>query len=200
MREVFVGRRAWIIGVTLLAVALVPALAFASHGFEDVPDSNVFHDDIAWMQETGVTKGCNPPENTEYCPHRALIRGEEAAFFHRYDGYLRDSLEPRLLPVACDPGQHAEFDGENWQCATADPLDPGLTAAVGETMTVEASGTIDLTVSCAEGETAIASSINPSNADLEASSEISGGDVTITVVNNGLEPVDVTPYAICAAA
>jgi hypothetical protein len=57
-----------------------------------------------------------------------------------------------------------------------------------------------LTVSCGEGETAIASSINPSNADLDASSELSGGDVTITVLNNGIEPVDVTPYAICAAA
>ena len=42
-----ISRRIGVIGVAL-AVALVPALAFASHpdGFEDVPDSNVFHDDI----------------------------------------------------------------------------------------------------------------------------------------------------------
>ncbi len=153
------------------------------------------------MAETGVTMGCNPPENTQYCPDRELIRGEEAAFFHRYDGYLRGSLEPRLLPTDCEAGEHAEFDGENWVCATDDSVGSGdLTVAAGDTVTVAASDTAELTVSCEEGQVAVASSVNPSSADLDVTSETSGGDVTITVTNTGLDPIDVTPYAICATA
>lgn len=36
------------------------------------------------MYENGITKGCNPPDNTEFCPERSITRGEVAAFFHRY--------------------------------------------------------------------------------------------------------------------
>jgi hypothetical protein len=31
----------------------------------------------------GVTKGCNPPDNDNYCPDRPLIRAELASFFVR---------------------------------------------------------------------------------------------------------------------
>lgn len=198
------SRRIWVIGVAL-AVALVPALAFASHpdGFEDVPDSNVFHDDIDWMQETGVTKGCNPPENTEYCPDRQLIRGEEAAFFHRYDGYLRGSLEPRLLPEECAEGQVAAYDGTAWVCA--DPsgggTTPGLTAAVGDPVTVESGATGDAVATCSTGQIAIAGSVNPLNDTFTVSTSLDGATATMTVDNTtGTEAVTVTPYAVCASA
>lgn len=199
------SRRIGVIGV-VLAVALVPALAFASHpdGFEDVPDSNVFHDDIEWMAETGVTKGCNPPENTEYCPDRALIRGEEAAFFHRYDGYLRGSLEPRLLPESCDAGQVASYDGTAWVCsdpATGDPVVPGLTAAVGEPVTVEPGATGDAVATCDEGELAIAGSVNPLDDSFTVTTSLDAATATMTIDNTaGTEAVVVTPYAICASA
>jgi hypothetical protein len=199
------SRRIGVIGV-VLAVALVPALAFASHpdGFEDVPDSNVFHDDIEWMAETGVTKGCNPPDNTEYCPDRALIRGEEAAFFHRYDGYLRGSLEPRLLPENCDAGQVASYDGTVWVCsdpAGGEPVVPVLSAAVGEPVTVDPGATGEAVATCAEGELAIAGSVNPLNDSFTVTTSLDGATATMTIDNTaGAEVVVVTPYAICASA
>lgn len=197
-------RRIGVIGV-VLAVALVPALAFASHpdGFEDVPDSNVFHDDIEWMAETGVTKGCNPPENTEYCPDRALIRGEEAAFFHRYDGYLRGSLEPRLLPENCEEGQVASYDGTAWVCsdpAGGEPVVPGLTAAVGDPVEVAAGATDTVAVAtCAEGQVAVAGTVTPLTGDLTVTTVLDGAEATMQVDNAGLDAVTVTPYAVCAS-
>jgi hypothetical protein len=67
--------------VTALLVA--PLTALATHSFTDVSDSNTFHDDIAWLKDSGVTKGCNPPDNTEYCPDDNVTRGQMAAFMHR---------------------------------------------------------------------------------------------------------------------
>lgn len=195
-------RRIWVAGVAL-ALAAVPALAFASHegGFEDVPDSNVFHDDIQWMQDSGVTVGCNPPENTEYCPDRELTRAEEAAFFHRYDGYLRDTLEPRLVPEDCEAGQTATFDGEAWQCSDPVGGEPGLSAAAGEPVTIEAGETGEAVAACAEGETAIGGSVTPLDDAFSVSASLSEGEATLTIDNStNLEAVTVTPYAICAAA
>lgn len=67
----------------LLALTLIPVVAWASHRFSDVPDSNVFHEDIGWLAESGVTLGCNPPENTEYCPKDDVTREQMAAFLRR---------------------------------------------------------------------------------------------------------------------
>ncbi len=79
-------RVAMIVGVTALIVA--PLTAIASHSFTDVPDSNTFHSDIEWMKASGVTKGCNPPANTQYCPDDNVSRGQMAAFMNRFAGYL----------------------------------------------------------------------------------------------------------------
>jgi 5'-nucleotidase / UDP-sugar diphosphatase len=74
----------------LLAVAMVSSLValgatpgLAADEFTDVPASNIFHDDISWLAESGITRGCNPPDNTEFCPERNVTRGEMAAFFVR---------------------------------------------------------------------------------------------------------------------
>ena len=70
--------------VLSLAVAvLVPVAAVASHQFIDVPNSNIFHADIAWMADNGITKGCNPPTNDMYCPGDNVTRQQMAAFMHR---------------------------------------------------------------------------------------------------------------------
>jgi hypothetical protein len=54
-------------------------------GFADVPASNTFHADIVKLGTAGITKGCNPPDNTDYCPADAVTRGQMAAFLHRAD-------------------------------------------------------------------------------------------------------------------
>jgi hypothetical protein len=49
-----------------------------------VPASHVFHNDIAWLADHGITKGCNPPGNDLYCPNDPVTRGQMAAFLHRF--------------------------------------------------------------------------------------------------------------------
>ncbi len=58
--------------------------------FDDVPDSNLFIDDVTWLAEHGITKGCNPPENTLFCPDEPVTRGQMAAFLVRARGYVDD--------------------------------------------------------------------------------------------------------------
>jgi hypothetical protein len=48
----------------------------------DMFDS-VFLFDIYWLGNTGITRGCNPPENTLFCVGRVVTRGEMAAFLRR---------------------------------------------------------------------------------------------------------------------
>lgn len=79
-------RTAMIVGVTALIVA--PLTAVAGHVFDDVPGSHTFHDNITWLADAGVTKGCNPPDNTEYCPDDNVTRGQMAAFMERFAGYI----------------------------------------------------------------------------------------------------------------
>jgi hypothetical protein len=72
--------------LTVLVVGMVglSGVAFASHQFRDVPDDHVFHEDIEWMRDTGLTRGCNPPANDRYCPDDPVTRGQMAAFLHRF--------------------------------------------------------------------------------------------------------------------
>lgn len=51
-------------------------------------DGSVHEDDIEALAESGVTLGCNPPDNNEFCPMDDVIRGQMAAFLHRADKYL----------------------------------------------------------------------------------------------------------------
>ena len=79
-RTLFVAVLAAVVG----AVVATPIAVYASHSsFTDVPATNTFHDDIAWLAEAGVTKGCNPPANTEFCPKDEVTREQMAAFMHR---------------------------------------------------------------------------------------------------------------------
>jgi hypothetical protein len=68
---------------------LVVVLPLAAD-FTDIGDS-VFADDIEWLGGAGVTLGCNPPLNTEYCPDQVVTRGQMAAFLVRALG-LTDRL------------------------------------------------------------------------------------------------------------
>jgi uncharacterized repeat protein (TIGR01451 family) len=46
-------------------------------------DDNIFEDSINSLAEAGITRGCNPPDNDQYCPTNLLTRGQAAAFFRR---------------------------------------------------------------------------------------------------------------------
>lgn len=75
------ARTALVVVVTALIVA--PLTAIASHSFGDVPDGNTFHSDIAWLADNDVTRGCNPPDNTLFCPDDNVTREQMSAFMRR---------------------------------------------------------------------------------------------------------------------
>ena len=67
----------------VVVAVLVPVVAFAAGGFTDVGDDNIFRNDIQWMANAGITKGCNPPANDMYCPGDNVTREQMAAFMRR---------------------------------------------------------------------------------------------------------------------
>ncbi|RLE22643.1 MAG: hypothetical protein DRJ50_07320, partial [Actinobacteria bacterium] len=50
--------------------------------FTDDNDS-IFEADIDRLGTAGVTRGCNPPTNTRFCPNANVTRAQMAAFLHR---------------------------------------------------------------------------------------------------------------------
>jgi hypothetical protein len=50
--------------------------------FSDTAGS-IFQDDIAWLAGSGITRGCNPPANSQFCPTDHVTRGQMAAFLTR---------------------------------------------------------------------------------------------------------------------
>ena len=97
--------------VTVLVAA--PATVWASHGFTDVVDNNTFHDDIDWLADNGITKGCNPPSNDEFCPKDKVSREQMAAFMKRLatnqvvdaasvEGLTAAELSPRAAFASSD--------------------------------------------------------------------------------------------------
>ena len=74
-------RLTYVAAVALVVLLPIPVLAVGT--FSDVDDSNVFTDDIDWLAAAGVTVGCNPPANDQFCPEAVVTRQQMAAFMHR---------------------------------------------------------------------------------------------------------------------
>ncbi len=51
--------------------------------FDDNCAGDLFDADIVWAADTGVTRGCNPPDNTRFCGERVVTRAEMATFLVR---------------------------------------------------------------------------------------------------------------------
>ena len=69
-----------------LAAFLVRALGYTDNGGGDLfvdDDDSVFQADIDKLAMAGVTAGCNPPANDEFCPGALVTREQLAAFLHR---------------------------------------------------------------------------------------------------------------------
>ncbi|MCP4963810.1 MAG: hypothetical protein GY926_01090, partial [bacterium] len=60
-----------------------PAVFIQFRVLGDVGNS-IFVNDIVWLAEEGITRGCNPPLNTEYCPTQLVTREQMAAFLVRF--------------------------------------------------------------------------------------------------------------------
>lgn len=51
--------------------------------FDDVSWPHTFRADVEWLAAADITRGCNPPANTMFCPDDPVTRGQIAAFFVR---------------------------------------------------------------------------------------------------------------------
>lgn len=107
--------------------------------FTDIGGS-VFLGDIQWLAATGVTKGCNPPQNSRFCPGDPVTRGAMAAFLVRALGLTASSsveftdddnsvfetdiekLATARITLGCNPPQNTRF------CPN-DPVTRGAMAA-----------------------------------------------------------------------
>jgi len=128
--------------LALVAVLSGSVVALASHQFVDVPTSNVFHNDISWLADLGITKGCNPPANDQFCPNDPVTRAQMAAFLHR----LGDTTIERtvgidqvgFLPLVSD-GSYIDYDynavGTYGRVAPDKPLGASVPIPDGATIT-----------------------------------------------------------------
>lgn len=92
--------RGHIILVALLTMLVtVPITAVATHIFTDVSDENVHRNSIAWLADSGVTRGCNPPDNDQFCPKDEVTREQMATFMYRLSGNDEET-EPSVNAAA----------------------------------------------------------------------------------------------------
>ena len=68
---------------SVVDVAAVPTVTPGDVMFGDVPDDHLFNQEIEWLADQGITKGCNPPDNDRFCPDDPVSRGQMAAFLDR---------------------------------------------------------------------------------------------------------------------
>lgn len=97
------------LAVALIASVLAMGVATAQETeVEDLPPGGSYIDDDEMQQEgyiealatTGITKGCNPPENDMFCPNNSVTRGQVASFLVRALG----------LPAAAEVDQFTDDD------------------------------------------------------------------------------------------
>jgi hypothetical protein len=66
--------------------------ASSSDSFND-DDGSVFEADIDAVAAAGITFGCNPPANTQFCPSRPMTRAEMATMLVRSFGYTPSTTD-----------------------------------------------------------------------------------------------------------
>lgn len=98
----------------------LPAASEADRFLDD--DESPHEADIDALAEAGITLGCNPPDNTEFCPDQPVTRGEMAAFLVRGFGY---ETPPDVDTFIDD--DYSVFEGHIEALAAA-----GITAGCGE--------------------------------------------------------------------
>jgi hypothetical protein len=67
-------------------LALVPLGLMAAGSFTDLDPNSPHNANIAAIQAAGITKGCDPPDFTQYCPKDNVTREEMASFLARAVG------------------------------------------------------------------------------------------------------------------
>ena len=81
-----------------LALAVAALLTIGTAAVAQLPPGGTFNDDDGNIHEgnieaiaaADITRGCNPPDNTQFCPDDSVTRGQMAAFLVRAMGYTDD--------------------------------------------------------------------------------------------------------------
>lgn len=128
-----------VIGGVIAALLAIPAIVYASHQFTDVSSSNTFHDDIAWLADNGITKGCNPPTNTEFCPGDAVTRGQMAAFMRRFHARFITEEQGTSTAVGIGVAERQDGDAPSSGNGVVDGLSMSLNISVSGVLVVSAS-------------------------------------------------------------
>lgn len=76
-----------------MLVAGVAVAALPPGGTFTDDNGNVHEPNIEAIAAEGITFGCNPPENTKYCPDDMVTRGQMAAFLDRAFGFPDSSID-----------------------------------------------------------------------------------------------------------
>ncbi|MGH8912496.1 MAG: S-layer homology domain-containing protein, partial [Acidimicrobiia bacterium] len=68
-----------------MAAFLTRTLGITPPGVSTFDDTveHLFEADIARLADAGITRGCNPPDNSRFCPDEVVTRGQMAAFLVR---------------------------------------------------------------------------------------------------------------------
>ena len=95
-----------LVAAIALIVTILPVSSWAAHQFTDVPNSNIFHDDIGWLADNGITLGCNPPTNDEFCPQDS--------------DFCDDCMSGSFSPAAASKAANADCQRSKSPCAAGE--------------------------------------------------------------------------------
>lgn len=97
-----------------MAAFLVRGYGYADDGgggyFTD-DDTSIFENAIDRLATAGITRGCNPPENTEYCPDQPIRRDQMATFLARAGSLTPITPPPRCSIFPADNIWNTRVDG-----------------------------------------------------------------------------------------
>jgi hypothetical protein len=182
--------------VVLVLTTAVSTAVIAAHNFTDVPDTNTFHEDIEWLAENRVTIGCNPPENTEFCPEENVTREQMSAFMRRLAGTFGTAgtqVTDTSDPVTVDGTAYTELATVEVETRGQHGADVTLNAHASITVETGADSWFEVVIARDSCEGTVVGSTQWASPDLTAAQ-------TAAVSVTGFDQVTgTTTYALCAA-
>ncbi len=191
----------------------LPLPAGAGDSFSDDDDS-VFEADIERLAASGVTRGCNPPDNTLFCPDDPVTRGQMAAFLVRAFGYADGAGSDRFsddddsvfesdiemlaeagVTLGCNPPDNTLFcpDDQVTRAQMATFLGRAL-GLVPDTPPPTTSTSVGGSTSSTDDGGTTTSTTDDTTTTTMATTSTSGGggDVVVDVLNNRFEDDSIT--------
>ncbi|MEM7140443.1 MAG: S-layer homology domain-containing protein [Actinomycetota bacterium] len=120
----------------LAVVMLVPATAYATHVFDDVPDGAFYAEPVEWAFDNGITTGTSP---TTFSPLDDVTRGESVTFLKRYNDNI-------VMPAIEEVEDSIPSIGMEGVTSDNDVDIDSTTETLIESITLDGSGTVDAVI------------------------------------------------------